>query len=140
MNPSDGEVDVKHEKRLDLFQISGIFAYFGTNKDMSFLSRKLMNLNNKEGMKSEKSRRYFEATQKAIPKIKVLSPAEGKREGKIGENIEIDRKSIQLRIDKQPLHWEVSQGNLKLRAFKVLEKENFANGKTLSLEASERES
>ena len=112
----------------------------GTNKDMSFLSRKLMNLNNKEGMKSEKSRRYFEATQKAIPKIKVSSPAEGKREGKIGENIEIDRKSIQLRIDKQPLHWEVSRGNLKLRALKVLEKENFANGKTLSLEASERES
>lgn len=38
---------------------------------MSFLSRKLMNLNNKEGMKSEKSRRCFEATQKAIPKIKA---------------------------------------------------------------------
>ena len=107
---------------------------------MSFLSRKLMNLNNKEGMKSEKSRRCFEATQKAIPKIKVSSPEEGKREGKIGENKEIDRKSIQLRIDKQPLHWEVSRGNLKLRALKVLEKENFANGKTLSLEASERES
>ena len=100
MNPSDGEVDVKHEKRLDLFQISGIFAYFGTNIDMSFLSRKLMNLNNKEGVKSEKSRRCFEATQKAIPKIKVSSP----EEGKIGENKEIDRKSIQLRIDKQPLH------------------------------------
>ena len=107
---------------------------------MSFLSRKLMNLNNKEGMKSGKSRRYFEATQKAIPKIKVSSPEEGKREGKIGENKEIDRKSIQLRIDKQPLHWEISRGNLKLRALKVLEKENFANGKTLSLEASERES
>ena len=103
---------------------------------MSFLSRKLMNLNNKEGVKSEKARRCFEATQKAIPKIKVSSP----EEGKIGENKEIDRKSIQLRIDKQPLHWEISRGNLKLRALKVLEKENFANGKTLSLEASERES
>ena len=102
---------------------------------MSFLSRKLMNLN-KEGVKSEKSRRCFEATQKAIPKIKVSSP----EEGKIGENKEIDRKSIQLRIDKQPLHWEVSRGNLKLRALKVLEKKNFANGKTPSLEASERES
>ena len=63
-----------------------------------------MNLNNKEGMKSEQSRRCFEATQKAILKIKVSSPEEGKREGKIGENKEIDRKSIQLRIDKQPLH------------------------------------
>lgn len=63
-----------------------------------------MNLNNKEGMKSGKPRRCFEATQKAIPKIKVSSPEEGKREGKIGENKEIDRKSIQLRIDKQPLH------------------------------------
>ena len=103
---------------------------------MSFLSRNVMNLNNKEGMKSEKSWRCFEATQKAIPKIKVSSP----EEGKIGENKEIDRKSIQLRIDKQPLHWEVSRGYLKLRALKVLEKENFANGKILSLEASERES
>ena len=65
---------------------------------------KLMNLNNKEGMKSEKSRRCFKTTQKAIPKIKVSSPEEGKREGKIGENKEIDRKRIQLRIDKQPLH------------------------------------
>ena len=62
------------------------------------------------------------------------------RRRKIGENKEIDRKSIQLRIDKQPLHWEVSRGNLKLRALKVLEKKNFANGKTPSLEASERES
>ena len=42
--------------------------------------------------------------KKAIPKIKVSSPEEGKREGKIGGNKEIDRKSIQLRIDKQPLH------------------------------------
>ena len=63
-----------------------------------------MNLNNKERMKSEKSRRCFEATQKAIPKIKVSISEEGKREGKIGENKEIDRKSIQLRTDKQPLH------------------------------------